>query len=348
MAAYPGGGASTCASEPVVRLSGNENPLGPSPKALAALREFLPKVHHYPDGSGAGLREALSRRFDVSATQVVLGNGSDEIIRMLGTVLLDSPEDEVVVGDPSFVVYDTVAKVAPCRLIKVPLDASYRLDLAAMTERISAHTRIVFVANPNNPTGTIVREPEMDRFLDDVPEETLVVLDEAYYEFAAGEEGYPNGLRHLRERRNVCVLRTFSKAYGLAGVRCGYGFASTEVADALERSRQPFNVSSVAQAAALAAMDDREHLKRTLEANRRGLSKLASCLRSSGAEVCESFANFVWADFGRPAKPLCDALAARGVLVRSGDIFGCPSCVRVSIGSDRDNDRFCEALAEIV
>lgn len=330
--------------EDVVKLASNENPLGPSPLALEAVREAAHSLHLYPDGASFELVSALSRHFHVPREQIVAGNGSDELIRMLGWVLLDTPEDEVLVGDPSFICYDEAANIVPCRLVKVPLDANYVHDLPAMASKLSDRTRIVFIANPNNPTGTIVRKPELDAFLRDVPDTALVVLDEAYFEFAREDPGYPDGREYVLEGRNVAALRTFSKAYGLAGIRCGCGFMPREVADAIHRARQPFNVNSLAQVAGIAALQDKEHVQRTLANNLEGTETLSKALKKAGAKPCETFANFVFADFGRPTGPLVQALLSQGVIVRSGDPFGCPNCIRVTIGTPKENEKFVKAL----
>ncbi len=332
----------------MVRLASNENPLGPSPLALRKLRGAVETAHLYPDADSLALRKAISDKFGFPAERVIVGNGSDEIIRLLGSILIDRPDDEVLMADPSFVVYESVANIAPCRLVKVSLNDRYEHDLPAMARKLNERTRIVFLANPNNPTGTIVRREEVEGFLGDAPDSALVVLDEAYFEFADGEPGYPNGLEFVRERSNVVALRTFSKAYGLAGLRCGYGFAPTEVADAIESVRQPYHVNSLAQAACVEALKDDEHLRRTVEANSKGIRRLSEAFRQIGAEPCESFANFVFADLGRPAKPICEALRTRGVAVRDGALFGCPNCMRVTVGSEEEIAAFADALEHVV
>lgn len=330
----------------VVKLASNENPLGPSPLAVAAVRAAAETMNLYPDVAGYELRQAIAEKYGVPFEQVVLGNGSDELIRMLGWVLIDVPADEVLCGDPSFICYDEVANIAPCRLAKVPLDAGFVHDLSAMAKAVNERTRIVFIANPHNPTGTIARRPELERFLDDVPETALVVLDEAYFEFAKDEPDFPNGLEFVKSRLNVAVLRTLSKAHGLAGIRVGFGFVPPEVADAIQRARQPFNVNALAQAAGIAALGDEDHVKRTVENNRAGAAVIAKALRNAGARPAETFANFVFADLGRPSEGLVRALLEQGVIVRSGAPFGCPNCLRVTVGTPAENARFVEALAK--
>lgn len=332
----------------VVKLASNENPLGPSPKAVAAVEATARKMHLYPDAAAHDLNAAIAAKLEVPRNQVILGNGSDEIIHLLGLVLIHSPEDEIVVGDPSFVRYDAAAHLAPCRLVKVALDGDERHDLSAMARAVTEHTRIVFIANPNNPTGTIVRKPEVDAFLNDLPAHVLTVLDEAYFEFAAHLSDYPSAANYVREGRNVFGMRTFSKAYGLAGLRLGYGFGPAEIVDGMHRAREPFNVNLLAQAAGVAALDDEEHLRLTVENNAAGLARLSDALRRVGAKPCESFANFVFADLGRPARPVFQALLERGIIVRSGDVLGKPNCLRVSVGTEEEMDRFVEALESVM
>ncbi len=334
--------------ERVVKLASNENPLGPSPKAVAAVQTAAAKMHVYPDGAAHTLRVKLSEKFGVGPKQVLVGNGSDELIHLLGLVLLDQG-DEMMMGDPSFSRYDAAAYLAPANLVKVPLDADYRHDLPAMARAITPQTRLVWVANPNNPTGTVVRKGEVDRFLDEVPEDVVVALDEAYFEFAEGIDDFPNSIDYVQAGRpNVVGLRTFSKAYGLAGIRVGYGFAPPAIADAIERAREPFDVNALAQVAAVAALDDDEHLRNTVETNGRGLKALAEAFEAVGARPLESFANFVYADLGQPARPVFDALLRRGVITRPGDVLGNPTCLRVSVGTDEEMAIFTKELREVM
>lgn len=327
------------------KLGANENPWGPSPKAIEALVRHADGLNRYPDGSAHLLREGISAHFGVPPNQIALGNGGDEILRMSGWILLGSPEDEILTSDPSFVVYAHSAQIAPCRFVSVPLKKDLSHDLPAMLERVNKHTKTVFLANPNNPTGTYSRKPELQAFLNELPESVLVVLDEAYFEFAQGCEGYPDGrLEVLAGRPNVLVLRTFSKAYGLAGIRCGYAFTSPEIADAIERARQPFNVNRAAQAACVAALEDGAFVAETVAKTRGSLAKVTAMLEEAGAKVAPSAANFVWADFGRDTKSIAGALLRQGVVTRSGDVFGCPTCLRVSAGTDEDLDQLARAL----
>jgi len=332
----------------VVKLASNENPLGPSPKAIAAVQEAAARMHVYPDGAAHNLRTALSEKFGLPAKQILVGNGSDELIHLLGLVLLDE-KSEMMMGDPSFSRYDAAAHLSDSKLVKIPLDANYRHDLTAMAKAVTENTRLIWVANPNNPTGTVVREDEFSKFLHDIPVDTVVVLDEAYYEFAAHLTDFPNSVDYIKAGwPNVVGLRTFSKAYGLAGIRVGYGFAPPVIADAIERAREPFDVNSLAQVAAVAALGDDEHIQATVETNRRGLACLAGVFEEVGAKPMESFANFVYADLGRPARPVFDALLRRGVITRPGDVLGNPTCLRVSVGTDEEMEIFVKELKEVM
>lgn len=332
----------------VVKLASNENPLGPSPKAVAAVKAAAEEMHLYPDASAFALHQAIGDRFHMPYETIFFGNGSDELIHMLGLLFLDGPSDEMMVGDPSFVRYDAAALLAPSKLIKVPLDAAFRHDLSEMARRATEHTKLIFIANPNNPTGTIVRRSEFDRFLADLPAQATVVLDEAYFEFAAGEPDYPVSIEYVRAGKPVIGLRTFSKTYGLAGIRIGYGFASPEIVDAFNRAREPFNVNALAQAAAIAALQDEDHIRATVDNNRRGMARMVEALTRLGSTPCESHGNFVFADLHRPAAPVFRALLERGVIVRSGEIFGTPTCIRVSVGTDDEVEAFVEAIEAVL
>ena len=278
----------------------------------------------------------------------MVGNGSDELIHFIGLILLDGEGDEMIMGHPSFSRYDPTAQLISSRLIKVPLDSEHRHDLTAMANAVTEKTRLIWIANPNNPTGTIVRKPDLDRFMQDLPDGVVVVLDEAYFEFAAHVPDYPDAREYVLAGKNVIGLRTFSKAYGLAGIRLGYGFGPAAVIDAINRVREPFNVNCLAQIAGIAALDDEEHVRKTVENNRRGVQILAGAFEKAGAKPCESFANFVYADFGRPARPVFQALLERGVITRPGDALGNPTCLRVSVGTEEEMKIFVEELEKVV
>ena len=329
----------------IIKLASNENSLGPSPKAREAIQAFAAKMHVYPDASAFALRRALAERLVVAPESLVFGNGSDDLIHLLGVTFL-TPGDEVIQAHPSFVRYEAAAILneAPCHL--VPLTSDWVHDLDAMADRINRNTRLLFVTNPNNPTGTIVGRAALERLLDRVPERCLVVLDEAYYEYAADEPDYPDTLRYIREGRNVAVLRTFSKAYGLAGLRIGYGVLRPETATWLERTREPFNVNALAQAAALAALDDTAHVAATVAMNEAGKRAFYAAFEELGLPYAPTYANFVWVDTGKDCRAVFHALLHRGVITRTGDIFGAPTHLRVTIGTPEENAKFLAALRE--
>lgn len=330
----------------VIKLASNENPLGPAPKALQAVRRVLEEMHFYPDGSAYNLRMALARFYEIPPDYVMVGNGSDELIHFIGLAFLN-PGDEVVIAHPSFVRYEAAAQLNNAILHKVPLTPDYRHDLRAMRSRVNERTKLVFIANPNNPTGTLVYRQEVETFLRDLPDHLIVVLDEAYYEYVDHPD-YPHTLPYVLEGRNLILLRTFSKAYGLAGLRVGYGIARPELLDPLHRVREPFNVNSLAQVAAVAALEDQEHVQRTRELNRQGLEFLYRFCERLGLEYIPSWANFVMINVGRDSCEVFRALLQRGVIVRSGEIFDMPTFLRVNTGTPEQNERFAQALVEVL
>lgn len=332
----------------VIKLASNENPLGPSPKAVKAIQEAASRINLYPDGSSHRLKQAISEKFDVATSQVLVGSGSEEIIQHLGLIFLGDPSDEVIAARPSFPRYGAAAHVADCRLIEVPLDRDLRHDLPAMAKAITSRTKLLFVCNPNNPTGTVLRKSEFESFLADVPDEVCLVLDEAYFELAQDAPEPVDSLDYLRARRNVVGLRTLSKISGLAGVRIGYGFAPEYVVDAVQRVRLPFHANSLAQVGAIVALSDEEHIRKTIENNRVGLEAISAALAAEGARVIPSYTNFAYADLHRPARPVFEALLRKGVIVRPGDVFGDPTFLRVSVGTSEENAAFAEAFKKVM
>ncbi len=328
----------------IVKLASNENPLGPSPRALQAMEGVLKGVNRYPDGGGYYLRKRLSEIHRIPMENIILGNGSNEIIELAVRTFL-RPGESILTAHPTFLVYELVTKAAGGDTIKVPLrDMTY--DLEAMAEGLREGVRIVFIANPNNPTGTIVRKGELEAFLERLPEDTILVLDEAYCEYVM-DEGYPDGLEYVRKGKRVIVLRTFSKIYGLAGLRIGYGIGDRELIEGMNRVRQPFNVNSLAQAGALAAIDDREHLKRSIENNREGLDFLYREVEALGLPYIRSHANFFLIKVG-DGRAVYEALLRKGVIVRSMEAFGLKEYIRVTVGLPGENERFVEALRDVM
>jgi histidinol-phosphate aminotransferase len=327
------------------KLASNENPLGPSPLAVEAIRAAAAEVGLYPDGSCYTLTCELAEHWDVTTENLILGNGSDEIIHYLGIAFL-RPGDELLTAHPSFVRYESAAILNEAEFVAVPL-RDYRYDLPAMAERLSPRTRLVFIANPNNPTGTMVTRAELERFLDAVPPQAVVVMDEAYYEYVESTD-YPQCWEYVQEGRNLVILRTFSKIYGLAGLRVGYGMARPELIHVLHQVREPFNVNLIAQAAARASLRDPEQVTRSRAVNRAGKLYLAEQLGRLGLTVVPSEANFLLVELGRPGKDVFEALLRRGVIVRTLDIYGLPSHVRVTIGTPEENERFVRELRSVL
>jgi histidinol-phosphate aminotransferase len=329
----------------VVKLASNENPIGPSPRAMEAAMRAMQSVNLYPDGSCFELRQAVAKHVGMPPECLLFGNGSDELIHYIGLTFL-MPGDEVITGYPSFVRYEAAAKLNNAPLHLVPL-REHRFDLPAILERISQRTKLVFIANPNNPTGTIVTADEVEAFMKALPEHVVVVFDQAYQEYVSRSD-YPDTLGYVREGRHVIVLRTFSKAYALAGLRVGYAIARPDIIDAMNRVREPFNVNSVAQAAALAALQDQEHLRRAVELNRQGLEYLYRHFERLGLPYVRSEANCVMVDLQRDSQPVFQALLRKGVIVRTGHIFGLPTYLRITTGKPEENERFIRALEEVL
>lgn len=329
----------------IVKLASNENPLGPSPKALEAIRAELAELTRYPDGNGFELKSKLAERCGVSIAQVTLGNGSNDILDLVARAWL-APGLNAVFSQYAFAVYPIATQAVGAQGKVVPAK-EHGHDLEAMLAAIDDNTRVVFVANPNNPTGTWFGPDALERFLARVPEHVLVVLDEAYIEYAEGDE-LPDGLDYLARYANLLVSRTFSKAYGLASLRVGYALSSPQVADVLNRVRAPFNVNSLALVAACAALDDADYLAASRRVNDEGMAQLETGLRKLGLQWIPSKGNFIAVDFARDAAPINQALLKAGVIVRPVAGYGMPTYLRVSIGTEQENARFLEALEHIL
>ncbi|MCK6554597.1 histidinol-phosphate transaminase [Candidatus Binatia bacterium] len=327
-----------------IKLASNENPLGPSPKALAAIQRALPNIHRYPDGNCFYLKRALAKKLGVSPEAVIVGNGSNEIIELAVRTFMQ-PGDEAVIADQAFAIYRIVVQAAGCVGHLVPL-RSYTHDLEAIADAVRPGTRMVFLANPNNPTGTIFRRRQWDEFLVGLPAQAIVVMDEAYFEFVDDPE-YPDSLTYHRPGRLLITLRTFSKIYGLAGLRVGFGVAQPELVEVMNRVRQPFNVSSLAQIAALAALDDDAHVERTRACNREGMAYLRRECERIGLETVPSWANFMMVRVGNGVR-VYDALLRLGVIVRPMGVYGFPEHVRVTVGTAEENARCVAALEQVL
>lgn len=330
----------------VIKLASNENPLGPSPRAVVAMREALARVNIYPDGQSYYLRQAIARHLGLDPEQVSVGNGADGIIVQTCLAYLEEG-DEVVVSRSSFPVYDVYTHVMRATLVKTPLK-EYGIDLRAMAQAINKRTKIVFVCNPNNPTGTVVTAPEVEEFLAAVPDRVLVVFDEAYYEFV-DTEAFPDTLQYIREgRQNVMTIRTFSKVYGLAGIRLGYAAAVPELLAPLNVVREPFAVNLLAQAAGLAVLGDEDFLRASVVANRAGRLFLYREFERLGLFAIRSHTNFVLVRVGPQAGQVARALLERGVIVRPCGGYDLDEFLRVTVGSAEQNARLVAALEEVL
>jgi len=327
-----------------IKLASNENPLGPSPRAVAAIARALNDTHRYPDGGGFYLKRALAEKLGVGADQVALGNGSNEILELVARTFL-RPGEDAVMSEQAFVVYASVVQAAAGIARAVPL-RDFTHDLDAIAAAVRKSTRLVFLGNPNNPTGTIYRRDAFERLLGRLPRDVVVVADDAYAEYVVDPE-YPRTLDYVGADRLIVTLRTFSKIYGLAGLRIGYGIGPAEVIAALERIRQPFNVNSLAQIGALAALEDQEHVERSRRTNREGMQLLDDAFSRMGLARVPSQANFVLVHVGDGAK-VYEGLLRQGVIVRPMTGYGFPQHVRVTVGTAAENRRFVTALERVL
>jgi len=331
----------------VIKMASNENPLGVSPKALAAMKAALPKLNHYPDAASYDFRSALAEHFSVDMSQVAVGNGADDLILELSMAYLDEG-DEVIVSRSSFPMYDIHAAAMRAHMVKTPLTQALGIDLNALANAITERTKIVYVCNPNNPTGTIVHADEVDAFIQRVPEDVIIVLDEAYVEMV-DSDSFPDSLSYVREGRgNVFVLRTFSKVYGLAGIRIGYGFTHPDIVSTLLKIKPPFNVNVLAQAAGIAALDDTEFVAQSVDANKAGRQMLCRELEEMGLSHAESHTNFLLIRIGPNAADVQQELLKRGVIVRPCGGYELPEFLRVSIGTADQNKRLITTLREVL
>jgi histidinol-phosphate aminotransferase len=334
-----------------IKMASNENPFGPSPMAVKAMQASLTESNFYPDNDALELRQKLAEHHKVQPEQIVPTAGSTALLGIVARTLL-SPGLNAVTSERSFIVYPIATQAAGGRLIQVPMrDDGF--DLNAIAAAVDQHTRIVYISNPNNPTGTIVPAPELDRFLDQIPEHVIVILDEAYYDFAQyfaaiRRVDYSHALDYVNQGRKVVVLRTFSKAHGLAGVRVGYGIGPAELTTYFARMRTTFSVSVVAQAAALAALDDEAHTQKTLKNNSEQAERLIAGIAELGYQLVPTWANFLYCKLGDDAAAVAKRLQAEGVIVRPLGPWGAPTAIRVTIGTPEQNDIFLKAFRKVM
>ena len=326
----------------IIKLASNENPLGPSPKAMGAMREALEKGHHYPDGGGFCLCNAVATKLGFAPENVILGNGSNEVLEFLGHAFLN-PGDDVVTAQYAFVIYKLIATSFGARTIEVP-SPDYQQDVDGMLAAITPKTRVIFLPNPNNPTGRLLSQREIDRFMSHVPERVVVVFDEAYFEFL---DRPPDTLRFVREGRNIVVLRTFSKIHGLAGLRIGYALGPVDLVQVLHRTRQPFNVNSIAQVGALAALADDEHLRETKRTVDEGRAYLHEQFSKMNVRFVPGTANFVMVNVG-DGHAIFEKLLRQGIIVRPLKGYNLPEWIRISIGTTEENKKLVAAFKEVM
>ncbi|PIP20671.1 MAG: histidinol-phosphate transaminase [Candidatus Omnitrophica bacterium CG23_combo_of_CG06-09_8_20_14_all_40_11] len=328
----------------IIKLASNENPLGPSLKAMEAIKKNLSKVNRYPDSLGFYLKKKLARYLNVKPANIVLGNGSDELIDIIIKTFVEDDEN-IITADTTFLEYEIISKVNGRRIITVPL-RYFKYDLEAIKKKIGKKTKLIFIANPNNPTGTYVTKYEFEDFMRDLPANVLLVLDEAYDTFIDVDD-FPAGLNYINNK-NVIVLKTFSKAYGLAGLRIGYCLASQKLASYMEKARQPFNVNFLAHVAATAALDDKKFLRKTRKTILAGKDYLYDALSKLGIVYVPTVANFILIDVGRDGVSVFKEMLKYGVIVRDMDQYGLKNFIRVTIGTEKENERFIKVLKKVL
>jgi histidinol-phosphate aminotransferase len=329
----------------IIKLASNENPLGPSQKVLNVIASTK-DLSRYPDGNGFSLKKALAEKHDVEPDKITLGNGSNDVLEMVARAFVTS-EHQVIYSQHSFAVYPIVTQAVGAEHVVVPAN-DWGNDLPAMLDAITDKTRLMFIANPNNPTGTWVNKNDLRNFLENVPEHVLVVLDEAYFEYAISEENYPDGSLWLNDFNNLIVTRTFSKAYGLAGLRMGYALSHPDIANLLNRVRQPFNNNSLALIAAETALQDANYILHSVGVNHTGMKQLMLAFDDMGLEFIPSKGNFICVDFETPADEIYDSLLKAGVIVRPVANYGMPNHLRISIGTEPENKKFINELGKIL
>ena len=328
----------------IIKLASNENPLGPSLKAMEAIKKNLSKVNRYPDSLGFYLKKKLARYLNVKPANIVLGNGSDELIDIIIKTFVEDDEN-IITADTTFLEYEIISKVNGRRIVTVPL-RYFKYDLEAIKKKIGKKTKLIFIANPNNPTGTYVTKYEFEDFMRDLPANVLLVLDEAYDTFIDVDD-FPAGLNYINNK-NVIVLKTFSKAYGLAGLRIGYCLASQKLASYMEKARQPFNVNFLAHVAATAALDDKKFLRKTRKTILAGKDYLYDALSKLGIVYVPTVANFILIDVGRDGVSVFKEMLKYGVIVRDMDQYGLKNFIRVTIGTEKENERFIKVLKKVL
>lgn len=329
----------------IIKLASNENPLGPSPKAIKALREDLSEAHLYPDDHAFLLKRALAERYGVREEELIIGNGSVELIYLAPLAYLE-PEDVGLTSEEAFIIFQIACKVAGREVVMTP-HRNFRHDLEAIANAITPRTKLIYLANPNNPTGTMLTREELDGFMARIPEGVLVILDDAYHEYVRDPD-YPDPINYFRAGRDVLILRTFSKVHGLAGLRIGYGIAKPEIIQALMKVRYPFNANQLGQIAALASLDDSEHIRKSVEVNEAGKEFLYKELDKLGLFYLKSHTNFIFVDVGRDSTQVFEGLQRMGIITRPVKEYNLPTALRITVGTPQQNSRLIEALKKVL
>jgi len=329
----------------IIKLASNENPLGTSPKAVAAMKQAIDDVYMYPEGSSMDLRQKVAAHFGIDDDMVIIGNGADNILLLIAQALVDEG-DEVITGDPSFSVYESVTRIMGGNFIKVPLK-DFTYDLPAIAERITDKTKLIFICNPNNPTGSMVTEEETARFMEIVPRDCVVAFDEAYAEYVQ-DQHYPDTMKYVHEKRNVILVRTFSKIFGLAGTRIGYAMGPKHLVDLLRKVTAAFAVNRVAQAGALAALEDREFIEKVLTVNEQGKQYLYQEFSKLGMPYTPTHTNFIFVNLGMDSQVVFKKLLAQGIVIRPGGMWNLPNYARITLGTLEQNEKLIAALKEII
>jgi histidinol-phosphate aminotransferase len=332
--------------ERVIKLASNENPLGPSPKALEAMQTMMTDIHRYPDASAIILRQSIAAVYDVPVECVVMSNGADEMIKLISEAYLDVG-DEIVTPTPTFTEYEFAAKLMGADVIQVPLGPDFEYDIEALLKAVSSKTKIIYLCSPNNPTGTYLRKQQLEKLLTNLPKRILVVLDAAYSHYAEDDD-YADGVYYVKKGYPIIVVHTFSKVYGLAGMRVGFGMASKEIMDNIQKVREPFNVNALAQVAATAAIQDTNHLERSKSCVTEGRNQLYHIFDGLGLSYTQSSSNFILVEFGERARTVYTQLLQLGIIVRHGELWGLPDHLRITVGTHEDNELLGQALLQII
>jgi len=331
--------------EEVLKLASNETSIGPSPLALEAIREEIENINLYPEGSSRLLREKIAYKLNLNKEMIIVGNGADNIIGLVGMAFVNEG-DEVIMGEITFPAYEAITKIMGGKVIPVKFK-DYTYNLEEIVQQINERTKLIFICNPNNPTGTIVNKEAVDKFMRQIPEDIVIVFDEAYYDYVE-DENYPNTLSYVLEKKNVILLRTFSKIAGIAGIRIGYGIAKPELIGYLRQVASPFPANRLAQVAASASLDDKKHYKKVLKSNQEEKKYLYKELKKLNLFYLPTEANFIFIDLKTNANVIFEKLLKKGVIIRPGKTWGCPNFIRVTIGTLNENQNFIQALKEVL